>query len=166
MAKYQNEEFYSIVRPIIENKEFQKMRDVSHHGITRYDHSIRVAYFAYIVLKTLHLDYKEATEAAMLHDFFTDEVCDLNKIAKLRRHPNHAVTNAKKYFELSEKQEDIIKTHMFPITFTPPKYLESWIVDVVDDVAAIYEKGYTLKNEMQAATTFMFILLINIIKFR
>ena len=166
MDKYQSEEFYSIVQPIIENEEFQKMKDVSHHGITRYDHSMRVAYFAYRVLKTLHLDYKEATVAAMLHDFFTDEVNDLSKIAKLRRHPSHAVLNAKKYFELSDKQEDIIKTHMFPVTFMPPKYLESWIVDIVDDVAAVYEKGYTLKNEMQSATTFMFILLINIIRFR
>ena len=85
---------------------------------------------------------------------------------KLRRHPNHAVTNARKYFDLSDKQEDIIKTHMFPVTFTPPKYLESWIVDIVDDVAAIYEKTYSIKKEIQAAVTFMLILIVNFIKMR
>ena len=53
---------------------------------------------------------------------------------------------------------------MFPVTFTPPKYLESWIVDLVDDVAAIYEQGKTMKKDFQTATTFIFIVLINYIK--
>ena len=58
-------------------------------------------------------------------------------------------------------QEDIIKTHMFPITLTPPKYLESWIVDIVDDIAAVYEKVFSVRKELSAATTFLFLLLIN-----
>ena len=50
---------------------------------------------------------------------------------------------------------------MFPITFTPPKYIEGWIVDIVDDVVAIWEKAANLTDEFKTAVTFMFILLIN-----
>lgn len=160
MYKYKNREFNSLIQPIAENEEFLKTKDIKHHGLTRYDHSRRVAYFSYLVTKFLRLDYKETTEAAMLHDFFTTEVQKDNAIFKLRRHPNHAVENSKKYFELSDKQVDIIKTHMFPVTFTPPKYLESWIVDIVDDVVSIYERAFWLKKEIKAVATFLLVLLI------
>lgn len=166
MYKYNDYEFKRLIDSIINNKEFQKTKDISHHGMTRYEHSLRVAYYSYLITKALHLDYKETTIAALLHDFFTDEVADENAIARLRRHPGHAVENAKKYFDLSDKQEDIIRTHMFPVTFTPPKYLESWIVDIVDDIAAIYEKTYSVKKELQAAATFILILVLNFIKMR
>ena len=164
MNKYKDSEFHRIVKPILDRCPFDQTKSKTHHGITRYEHSMRVAYFSYKISKLLRLNYKETTEAALLHDFFTDEVENKNPIAKLRKHPKCAVENAKKYFELSEKQEDIIATHMFPVTFTPPKYLESWIVDLVDDVAAIYEQGKTMKKDFQTATTFIFIVLINYIK--
>ena len=164
MNKYKNSEFNRIVKPLLDSCPFEETKKNKHHGITRYEHSMRVAYFSYIVTKFLRLDYKETTEAALLHDFFTDEVKDKNGIARLRQHPSCAVENAKKYFELSAKQEDIIKTHMFPVTFTPPKYLESWIVDLVDDVASIYERGKTMKNEIKTAVSFVFVFLINYIK--
>ena len=164
MNKYKNSEFHRIVKPLLDNCPFEETKKSKHHGITRYEHSMRVEYFSYIVTKLLRLDYKETTEAALLHDFFTDEVKEKNGIARLRKHPSCAVENAKKYFELSDKQEDIIKTHMFPVTFTPPKYLESWIVDLVDDVASIYERGKTMKHEIKTAVSFAFVFLINYIK--
>ncbi len=163
MKKYDDNEFYRIVKPLIDNSNFAATKQITHHGITRYEHCMRVAYFTYKVTKFLKLDYKETTEAALLHDFFTDEVENENSVAKLRHHPTYAVINAKKYFDLTEKQEDIIKTHMFPVTFTPPKYLESWIVDIIDDGVAIYERGKTTSAELKAACTFLFIMLINYI---
>lgn len=156
-----NNEFFSIIKPIINNCEFDKLKDIRHHGITRYDHCMRVAYYSYIVTKFLRLNYKDTTEAALLHDFFTDEVVEENFIKRLTNHPNIAYSNASKYFKLNKMQEDIIKTHMFPITLTPPKYLESWIVDIVDDIAAVYEKVFSVRKELSAATTFLFLLLIN-----
>lgn len=166
MNEYNDSEFHFLISPIIGNTEYQKMKGVTHHGISRYDHCMRVAYFSYKITKVLRLDYKETTTAAMLHDFFTDEVDGEKSLKKLRKHPGYAVENAKKYFELSDKQVDIIKTHMFPVTFTPPKYLESWIVDLVDDFAAIYEKGSIVRGELRAATMFLFLLLVNFIKIR
>ena len=159
--KYKKSEFYRIVDPILNHKEFRELKTITHHGITRYEHCLRVAYYTYLVTSFLHLHYKEATEAALLHDFFTDEVVEENFIKRLTNHPNIAFLNASKYFKLNKMQEDIIKTHMFPITLTPPKYLESWIVDIVDDIAAVYEKVFSVRKELSAATTFLFLLLIN-----
>jgi uncharacterized protein len=166
MNKYKNTEFIEIIEPILNNVEFNELKNITHHGITRFEHCIRVAYYTYITTKCLHLNYREATEAALLHDFFTLEVVEENSIRRLRKHPDFAVSNALKYYDLSDLQIDIIKTHMFPITFTPPKYLESWIVDLVDDVSAIFEKVYSTKRELSAATTFLFMFLVNIIKIK
>ena len=164
MNKYQNREFDNIINPLLNSCPFELTKNSKHHGITRYEHSVRVAYFSYIITKLMGLDYKETTKAAMLHDFFTTEVEDENAISKLRRHPNHALENSKKYFKLSDKQVDIISTHMFPVTFTPPKYLESWIVDLVDDVVSIYERGKTMTKELKTVTMFVLAFLINYIK--
>ena len=157
------DEFNEIIKPYLID-EFNELKNINHHGITRYNHSLRVAYYTYLVTKFLHFNYEEATVAALLHDFFTDEVEKEMSIFKLRRHPKYAVENACKYFYLTDLQKDIISTHMFPITFTPPKYLESWTVDIIDDICAIYEKMYSLRKELSAATTFLFILLMSYIK--
>jgi len=168
-----DEEFESLIKNILEIKEFQKTISIKHHGISRYEHSLRVAYISYKMTKFLKLNYKETTEAALLHDFFLDELEDKNKVSKLMKHPNVAVENASKYIDLTDRQIDIIKNHMFPITFTPPKYLESWIVDIADDISAIYERTYSAKtqflNTMKEASvvgTFFFVLLLNIVKAR
>lgn len=163
MRVYQNEEFQNIIEPISSNEKYCKLKNIKHHGITRYEHSVRVAYYSYKITKILNLDYNETTQAALLHDFFLDEVMEKNPIAKLRQHPGYAVKNANQIIELSDKQIDIIKTHMFPITFTPPKYLEGWIVDLVDDVASIYERGIFLKRHLKTAMVIIYTLIfINI----
>lgn len=166
MKKYDNNEFYNIINPILQNEEFLKLKKIAHHGITRFDHSMRVAYYTYIVTKEMNLNYKEATIAALLHDFFIDEVKDMNSLSRLRKHPSYALENAKKYYELNDMQEDIIIHHMFPITLTPPRYLESWIVDIIDDIAAFYEKGLSTKRELSAANTFLFLLILQYLKVR
>ena len=54
---------------------------------------------------------------------------------------------------------------MFPVGLKPPLYLESWLVDIVDDVAAVYEKSKSTKKEIQAAMTFLLLVFINFIKY-
>lgn len=156
-------EFNYIIKDILQNDEFVKTKEKTHHGITRYDHLERVAFYTFIITKFLRLNYIEATRAALLHDFFLDETKDLSIIKALRNHPKYALNNAKKYFYLTPLQEDIILTHMFPVTLTPPKYAESIIVDLIDDVAGIYEKYKSSCKELKAATTFMFIFIVNFI---
>lgn len=166
MNNYTDEEFERIASPILEIEEFNRLKFITHHGITRYDHSMRVAYFSYKVSKALKLDYKEVTEAALLHDFFLDEVNHESRVERLRHHPECAVKNASKYIDLTEKQVDIIKTHMFPVTFAPPKYLESWIVDLVDDFAAVYEGCYRMHMEFRSAMFLFMFFVVNFVKMR
>lgn len=153
-------EFDSIINPIIENKEFLKTKEKEHHGITRYDHLIRVSYYSFLITKLLRLNYYETARAALLHDFFLDETREDSSYDALKKHPLYALENAKKYYDLTDREEDIIKTHMFPITFTPPKYLESWIVDLVDDIAGIYEKYKSSYQQLRAAINFLFIFML------
>ena len=61
-------------------------------------------------------------------------------------------------------EEDIIKTHMFPVTFRPPKYLESWLVDIIDDIASIYERSYSIKNELATTMGVLAIMITNYIR--
>ena len=157
-------EFNEIIEHILENKEFLKTKEKKHHGITRFEHLMRVSYYSYIITKVLKLNYKETARAALLHDFFIDEVEEFNKLKALQKHPLYALDNAKKYYNLTDREEDIIKTHMFPVTFTPPKYLESWIVDLVDDVAGIYEQYKSSCRQLKTAVNLIFLFIINIIQ--
>ena len=130
-------EFNNIISDILKNEEFIDLKYEIHHGISRLDHSLNVARLTYKLCKKLNVkNYEEVTRAALLHDFFaSDEVpskCFLN-------HPNKALENAKRNFELSSKQENIIVSHMFPIARSTPNNVGSWIVSGADKAVAIYE---------------------------
>ena len=148
MTKKSKKEFYKIIEKYYLHEKVLEMKNYLHHGINRYDHCFRVAYHTFKVTKFLHLNYESATKAAMLHDFWTNELIhEKSNWKRFRNHPTIAVKNAKKYFTLTELEEDIIKKHMFPITLRPPKYIESWIVDLIDDIVSIYERCYaTIAN--------------------
>jgi len=165
MAKRDINEFYSLVDEYINHPKVLEMKEYTHHGIRRYDHCFRVAYHTYKITKFFNLNYQSATKAAMLHDFFTDELeNEKSKIKRYRVHPKIAAENAKKYFELTDMEEDIIIRHMFPITFTPPRYLESWIVDLVDDVTSVYERCSSAKKDAHSMANVIAMILLTIIK--
>lgn len=153
MRNYNNKEFNDICRDILELQEFDKLKDCTHHGIDRHNHCMRVSYYTYLITKKLHLNYIPATRAALLHDFFIDEVKNMNGLRRLQKHPYYALKNSKKYFELSKLEENTIITHMFPVTIRPPRYLESFLVDLIDDVASIYERCYYIVRKLSRALT-------------
>lgn len=161
-----NQEFDSIIKDIINNYEFKKIKKIKHHGVNRYNHSLRVARNTYKITKFLNLNYIDATKGAMLHDFFTNEVKEESGYKRLIKHPEVALNNAKKHFEINELQEDIIKSHMFPVTIKPPKYKESWIVDIVDDISSIYERLIPVKLRLRKQYTFLLVILINLVKIK
>lgn len=138
--KYGIVSFDTIAKDIINNDKYRELIKENHHGLTRYDHSLRVAKKTYNITKKLNIDYVSATRAALLHDFFTDtDFGDIKGIEKGKVHPKLALNNAKKYFNLNKKEEDAITSHMFPLTLMPPKSLEGIVVSVADKGIAIYE---------------------------
>ena len=163
MSKFDMHEFESILKPYLKHPKVLEMKKYSHHGITRYDHSYRVALYTYKVTKKCHFNYKSATIAAFLHDFYLDEVNDESKHQKWINHPYIASYNALKYFNINELEKDIIEKHMFPITIRLPKYKESWVVDIVDDIMAISEKIRSMKWKLEPVINLSLIFLFTII---
>ncbi len=160
-------EYLNIIEEICTNNEFLKTKDILHHGLTRYDHNMRVSYFSYKITKFLRLDYVSTARAGLLHDFFLESGsnCKGYERAKLiLKHPKLASIKASEYFDLNDKEKDIILTHMFPVSPFIPKYMESWIVDIVDDFVAICEKGYSLRVELAHAMTFLVLIFVNSMK--
>ena len=148
-------EFNNIISDILKNKEFIDLKYEIHHGISRLDHSLNVARMTYRICKRLHVkNYEEITRAALLHDFFrTNEVPDKSFLL----HPLKAVENSKKNFEITNIQENIIASHMFPVTKVLPKYAGSWIVSGADKAVAIYEST-KYKVPLTIGATFLFCL--------
>ncbi len=133
---------YPYISDILEYDKYMKLKEFNHHWeYSIFDHCVNVAYNSYRISKLLGLDYVSTTRGGMLHDFFLYNW----KIHKPKEgvhgkvHPMIAYKNASEKFVLNEKEKDIILKHMFPLTLQPPKYLESWIVCVIDTFCAIKE---------------------------
>lgn len=161
---YEDRDYLNKVYDILENEEFKMLGNITHHEGNRFDHSVRVSYYSYKLAKLFRLDTEKVARAALLHDFFLEENEGISKKDKAKlmiNHSEYAVANAKKYFTLSELEEDIIISHMFPIGKHVPKYFESWMVDIVDDIAAVYEKTAIVRKQLSAATCFLIMFLAN-----
>lgn len=161
-----DQKYLKLVEDILENKEFNQLDTIEHHGMTRLAHSVRVSYYSYKISKMLGLDYTTVARAGLLHDFFISKE---NRTLKERFlstfvHPKYAVVNAKKYFEIDDKTKNIIESHMFPIYKVLPKYAESWIVSSVDKVSALYEFGKTFGIKFAYASNIFILLILNNIR--
>lgn len=142
--KYKDEKFAEICKPLIEHKEFLKMKNIKHHNESVYQHVVDVAYRSYKIAIKFDLDIKSTIRGALLHDFY---LYKFNKRMRVRliidsfihayNHPKIALENSEKHFKVNEKERNIILSHMFPIRF--PKYREAWIVTFVDKFLAVYE---------------------------
>ena len=151
--KIKKDEFFEIINDILANNEVNKLNFYKHHyAYTRLEHSLSVSYTSFIICKFLHLDYKSVARAGLLHDLFFYD-CE-NKFARPKKHisnhPKIALQNAENLFILNDKEKDIILKHMWPLTFVPPKYLESFIITFVDKYCALKEWsnycGYKILN--------------------
>ena len=156
-------EFESIASEIINSDKYQSLKGENHHGLSRYDHSLRVARNTYRISKRLNLDYISATRGALLHDYFTDEEYRNTKgMKKYSMHPVIALNNAIREYELNPIEENVIVSHMYPMGKTKPNCKESWLVTGVDKSVAIYECA---RYKFKECLAFTFILIINFMHF-
>lgn len=132
------EAFYECVRDIAEHPVVLRMKLYPHHGNSScYDHCMNVAYHNYKWCQFLHLDACAAARGGFLHDFFlydwhthTKETGDHFHALT---HPKTALINGEKFFELTKIEKDIIRTHMWPVTFFSfPRTWEGWITTLTD----------------------------------
>lgn len=138
-------EYLEIVKPILENKEFQKRKEYMHHiGESVYEHTLKVSFDSYKIAKKLGWDYQASAIGGLLHDFYDKPWQDIHEKKTFFQkhgfvHAEEARKNALKYFpeKMSPKIEDIIKKHMFPLNKRPPKYKESWLISFIDKTDSI-----------------------------
>ena len=170
MKKYnKDEEYLFIIDNILKNQEFNKIEKIKHHNTNRLDHSMKVSYYSYKIAKSLKLDYKEVARGGLLHDFYTEKISECTKIKdKIKlfsiKHPKDAVSNATEYFELSEKEIDIIQSHMFPVDYKIPKYAESWIVSLVDKALSVGEFSKKFSYKFSHVINLYLLFILNVIK--
>ncbi len=163
---YNNQTYMYIVNDILDNHEFNKIKECKHHGMNRYDHSVRVSYYSYLIAKKLRLNAVETARGGLLHDFFVESDLSVSK-QKLSMffHPYASIENSNKYFDLTDLEKDIIINHMFPsLPHKIPKYAESWIVSFVDKAVAMYEFYYAYGKNLVYRLSNLYIMLLILFK--
>lgn len=152
------DEWFEIVEDMLLSKELQKRKLFRHHKGTLWEHLTEVSYYSFLMAKTKNADERVCAIAGLLHDFYPkaykyskelydenpDYLTDVWKIQPIHKmhgfsHGEAAAKNAWKFFPhfMNDKIDSIIKTHMFPMTITPPKYKEGWIVVFIDKKLSI-----------------------------
>ena len=162
MKNINDYEYISLVSDILDNKDFNKLSTIEHHGTNRLDHSIKVSYYSYLVAKKLNLKYKEVARAGLLHDFFMsyEDRTSFERFISTFTHPKYAWINASKLFDLNDREKNIIRTHMFPINLAIPRYLESWLVSIVDKGVAFYEFYHSYSPIFRTAINYLYFFIL------
>ena len=143
-------EYYELVKPILEHPEIIKLKTYAHHeSCSVYDHCLTVSILSYLWAKRLNWDYQSAAIGGLLHDFYDEpwQTSDHKAIIRKKKlrerhgfiHARQAAKNASFYFPelVTEKVDNIIRRHMFPLNIVPPKYRESWLVTMVDKYSSM-----------------------------
>lgn len=150
----EDKEYESYIDDLIHSEVVLSMKKYIQHGTTTcLDHCINVSYYGYRLAKAWHLDAKAVARGALLHDFFLYD-WHLQK-AKWPLHKKHGFThpqialeNAEKYFNLTKKEKDIISKHMWPLTiFHIPRYRESFVVTLADKYCSVLETFGALSSQ-------------------
>ena len=129
---------------ILNDETFQLQKEYLQHGkVSVYDHVIYVADKSLSYAKRLHLkiDEKALVRGALLHDYYLYDwhIHGAFYRGHIIRHPKEAAEKARQDFKTSKKEESIIRRHMFPLTITPPRYKEGWLVSWADKTSAVSE---------------------------
>lgn len=142
MTRKEEGQFFSILADVLANEKVQAMKQFVQHGdISTFHHCLRVAYYSFYLAKRLpaEFDLESLTRGAMLHDLY---LYDWHKPEKWHRlhgfyHPGTALKNARECFYINEKEEDIISSHMWPLTIRHrPGCREAALVCFVDKLCS------------------------------
>lgn len=138
------QEYKEFMGDLMENPVVKEMKTYNHHSHTScYQHSVHVSYYNYLICKKFGWDTKAAAKGGLLHDLFLYDWHGRKPEEGERlhgfEHPTKALKNARNTVALTEKEGDIISKHMFPLTVTPPKYKESYVIVMTDKFCSFGE---------------------------
>lgn len=132
-------EFIQTTGELLESDQVRMMGRWKHHGpISTLDHSLFVAYLSFRAARALGLDERAAARGGLLHDLYLYDSKDKSAHPGWQcfDHPRAAARNAAELTELSEKERNIILSHMWPLGGPLPRSIEAWLVDLVDTICA------------------------------
>jgi len=137
--------FVELIKDYYESDVVKQMDEYIQHGTTTtLKHCENVAWISYLINEKLRLDAdeKELVEAAILHDLYIYDWHDGDPSRKTHGfdHPDIACSNAVKHFGISKKQQEAIRSHMWPLNITKiPKSREALIICLADKYCALIE---------------------------
>lgn len=134
--------YLDCVKGIIEHETVKSMKQYNQHGaVDCFKHSLHVSISSFLICRRLGLDYRSAARGGLLHDFFLYDWHKENPHGGLHglKHPKIAAMNANKHFSLNNREKDVIKKHMWPLTLSLPRYPETLVVLCVDKYFCIVE---------------------------
>lgn len=135
------EDYLVEVGYILSNREFLSLGNYFHHRKTsRLAHSINVSYLSWVLARKLKCDEKAAARAGLLHDFCPYDFSERTPTGEHQAfyHPKAAMKNSSRVFGINEREQDAIRTHMFPLG-PVPRNKEAWIITLADKICAIAE---------------------------
>ena len=147
-----NKEYKSILlehgESILSSEQYLVLKNFIQHGnVTVYEHCIHVALCAIKLNKKLGFNCRERelVRGALLHDYFLYDWHNAEAPGNIHPklhgfyHPGIALKNATRDFSLSEREKEIIRKHMWPLTVKPPRCREAWTVCLADKYASTLE---------------------------
>ncbi len=132
-------EFVRTTGDLLRSDQVRMMGRWRHHGpVTTLDHSLFVAYLSYRAARALRLDAAAAARAGLLHDLYLYDSHDRSAHPgnQCFYHPKAAARNAAALTRLSDKERNIILSHMWPLGGALPRSPEAFLVDLVDTLCA------------------------------
>ena len=128
-----------------DSRVLQMKKYVQHGKVSTYDHCRKVADLSCGLNRHMHLHADPGTlvQGAMLHDYYLYDwhhkdggTHDWHGFI----HAEKASANAKRDFDVDEKVQDVIRSHMWPLNLSRlPRSREAWIVCIADKCVSLQE---------------------------
>lgn len=149
-------EYYEKLDKLGKKPEVERLKKYPQHCCTtRFKHCNDVADYSYRIAKAfkLNVDERSLRTGAMLHDYYLYDTKsgDVSTYEHWMHHPETALKNAEKIFDLNDKEKNIIRSHMWPLNpIHMPDSTEGWLVCIADKYCALREVvGLRLLRKIQ-----------------